>query len=183
AALPAFGTPIAVPMPPVVTASAFPAPSFVTPAGYAAPVAPAAPVQTASDLPVGRWVRTLNDQSVTITIEADGSFTALCTVPDSGCCLEATGDCRATEDGLLFGVVTSAKACPGENKNAVACMQIEAFCRTLIDQPFSARCRVTNDTLTVSNALFGGIGFVGTPGPGEPAHLALTMFSGAYEAK
>ncbi|MFH5803258.1 hypothetical protein [Alienimonas sp. DA493] len=158
------------------------------PAGYATPAAYATPVEANPGLPVGRWTRTLNDQSVTIVVSPDGSFTATCTVPHAGCSLEVAGDCRATEDGLLFGVVTMAKVCPGSGRekdsvDPVACVEVEGFCRALIDQPFSARCRVKGQTMNVSNALFGGIGFVGTPGPGEPAHLALTMFSGAYEAE
>ncbi|QDT18158.1 ribosomal eL19 family protein [Alienimonas californiensis] len=156
--------------------------------GYAAPAAYAVPVETNSALPVGRWTRTLNDQSVTIAVSPNGSFTATCTVPNAGCSLSVSGDCRATEDGLLFGVVTSAKVCPGSGSHdgsvdPVSCVEVEGFCRALIDQPFSARCRVKDQSMTVSHALFGGIGFIGTPGPGEPAHLALTMFSGAYQAE
>ncbi|NNJ25119.1 hypothetical protein [Alienimonas chondri] len=164
----------------VRTAAVSPAPS-ISSASYAVPV------EANPGLPVGRWTRTLNDQSVTIAVAADGSFAAVCTVPNAGCSLKVTGDCRATADGLLFGVVTSAKACPSESNtdsvDPVACVEIETFCRSLIDQPFSARCRVSGQSMTVSHTLFGGIGFVGTPGPGEPAHLALTMFSGAYEAE
>ena len=172
------------------TAAVSPAPA-VAPASAVAPAAYAAPAPAAA-LPVGRWTRKLNDQSVTIAVAADGKFTATCTVPDWNCSLECTGDCRATADGLLFGVVTSARALPkrgedGKAADPVACVQVESFCQTLVDQPFSARCRVTNGSakpaMTVSHALFGGIGFVGTPAPGEPAHLALTMFSGAYEAE
>ncbi len=158
-----------------------------------APAAYATPIAAPPGLPVGRWTRTLNDQSVTVAVAADGTFTATCTVPNSGCSLTIAGDCRATADGLLFGVVTSAKAAPSGSDDAaavdpMACLEVESFCRSLIDQPFSARCRVGapsqgKPSMNVSNALFGGIGFVGIPAPGEPAHLALTMFSGAYEAE
>ena len=166
----------------VQTASAAPAAS-VTPVSYAV----AAP---AGGLPVGSWSRTLNDQRVTLAVTADGSFRGTCTVPNGGCAIAFSGDCRCTADGLLFGAVTGARVVCRTGDSAadpVACVAAEGFCRTLIDQPFSARCRVTEfdgaPTMTVSHAMFGGIGFLGTPAPGEPAHLPLTMFSGAYGAE
>ena len=166
----------------VKTASAAPAAS-VTPVSYAV----AAPT---GGLPVGSWSRTLNDQRVTLAVTADGSFRGTCTVPNGGCAIAFAGDCRCTADGLLFGAVTGARVVCKTGDSAadpVACVAAEGFCRTLIDQPFSARCRVTEfdgaPTLTVSHAMFGGIGFLGTPAPGEPAHLPLTMFSGAYAAE
>ena len=166
----------------VQTASAAPAAS-VTPVSYAV----AAPT---GGLPVGRWSRTLNDQRVTLAVTADGSFRGTCTVPNGGCAIAFAGDCRCTADGLLFGAVTSARVVCNVGDSAadpISCVAAEGFCRTLIDQPFSARCRVTEfdgaPTMTVSHAMFGGIGFLGTPAPGEPAHLPLTMFSGAYEAE
>ena len=166
----------------VQTASAAPAAS-VTPVSYAV----AAP---AGGLPVGSWSRTLNDQRVTLAVTADGSFRGTCTVPNGGCAIAFAGDCRCTADGLLFGAVTGARVVCKTGDSAadpVACVAAEGFCRTLIDQPFSARCRVTDldgaPTMTVSHAMFGGIGFLGTPAPGEPAHLPLTMFSGAYAAE
>ena len=174
-------------LPPLKTAEV--APATIIPAGYAAPIAPAAP----SKIPAGTYTRRVNDQTVTVTFEptgeTSGAFAGTCTVPDGGCGLTFRGDCTATRDGLIYGVVCSAKCCDAADADPVAKMAVESFCRTLIDQPFSLRCRTQPATagepagLTMTDVKFAGIGIVGVPGPGEPAHLLLTMFSGAYEAE
>ena len=159
----------------------------IVPAIYAA----AAPVPA---IPAGTFTRRMNDQTVTVTFApagpTAGTFAGTCTVPNGRCSLTFRGDCTATRDGLIYGVVCSAKTCDAAGGgDPMAKMTVESFCRTLIDQPFALRCRVEPAadgepaSMTLTDVKFAGIGIVGTPGPGEPAHLFLTMFSGAYEAE
>ena len=156
---------------------------FLIPAAYAAKSPAAAP----SRIPAGTFTRTLNDQSVTVTFAPTGAnagtVSGTCTVPNGGCDLTFSGDCTATADGLIYGAVCTAKTCGAADADPTAKVAVEAFCQALIDQPFSLRCRTTADGCTISAVKFAGVGIVGTPAPGEPAHLLLTMFSGAYDAE
>ena len=155
----------------------------VIPAAHAAP----APVAAPSRIPAGTFTRTLNDQRVTVTFAPTGpnagTVSGTCTVPNGGCELTFSGDCTATADGLIYGAVCTAKTCGAADADPTAKLSVEAFCQALIDQPFSLRCRETEGGCTISAVKFAGVGIVGTPAPGEPAYLLLTMFSGAYDAE
>ena len=169
---------------------------FTPPAPAVAPVptpARAVVIRTASQIapesvakpamPAGTWTRTLNDQSVTLTLSETG-FEGRCTIAHSGCAVRFAGDCSVTADGLLYGVITSAvsEPCGPAGADAARRMEVEMVCRTLIDQPVSVRVRSNGDAMTVTDAKFAGIGIVGTPAPGDAAFLYQMLLTGQYTA-
>ena len=109
-----------------------PAECVLTPVAFQASAAPA------SRIPAGTYTRTLNDQRVTVTFTptgaATGTVSGSCTVPNGGCDLTFAGDCTATADGLIYGVVCDAKTCDADDADPSAKLSVEAFCQAL-DRP------------------------------------------------
>ena len=141
----------------------------------------ATPAAANSAVPVGTWTRTLNDQSVSLTLTETG-FSGRCTLAHTGCAVRFAGDCSVTSDGLLYGVITSA-ACESAGPSAgdaARRMEVEMVCRTLVDQPVSVRLRHGSDSMTVTDAKFAGIGIVGQPAPGDAAFLYMMLLTGEY---
>jgi hypothetical protein len=97
--------------------------------------------------PVGRWERTMGNVQILLVVEGDrlrGTYTET----DKGAKVTMTleADYSVTKDHVLFGVITGVEmpAEPNQQQNGDG----EA---ELLDQPFSVRYRVDDDTLTIKD--------------------------------
>jgi hypothetical protein len=138
---------------------------------------PAGRVQTVQR-PLGTWERDIGPQHLALRIDTDHLYGALTFAEkDKKITFNVDADYSVTRDSVVYGVITGADVAGAENAENGELFTLAA---QLPDQPFSARCRVDGNTLTIKDVKFGGGSFNSGNNKGQDA---LVILIGRYKKK
>jgi hypothetical protein len=119
---------------------------------------PAEPSKHHELRPLGTWERNVGPVHITLTFTPEHmEGRVVCNSKDEGkFAVDFQADYSVTRDSILYGVVTSAGLTEGKIRmEAEELIKLHSILAAeLLDQPFSMRCRVDGDVLTVKDIRF-----------------------------